>query len=134
MPDEEIKPEVAPTAPSVVIKLDPPIQTDEVTSLKVVPPAAPAAPTKPPAPLGRNGRPVLSRHYAPLVLAVLMLWPLLGCTWLESVAANLPPVQLCVTYKGRQFCAQKVNGVWKFEADLTAEEQAEVVNGIEGGR
>lgn len=55
-----------------------------------------------------------------------------GCSWLESVAAKLPPVQLCVTYKGRQFCASKVNGVWKFDAELTADEQAEVIKGIEG--
>ncbi len=71
MSDEENKPEAlkpevpaAAAAPEVV---PPP------------PPAAAAAPEgKPPAPLGRNGRPVFSRHYAPLLLAVAMLFGL-GC-------------------------------------------------------
>ncbi len=62
MPDEEIKPAdlkpeepAAAAAPEVV---PPP------------PPAAAAAPEgKPQAPLGRNGRPIISRFYAPLLLA-----------------------------------------------------------------
>lgn len=51
-----------------------------------------------------------------------------GCDLIDK----LPPVQLCVTYKGKQFCASKVNGVWRFEAELTADEQDEIVRHIEG--
>lgn len=78
MTPEEIKPEAPPVEgspePSVEIKLDPPIQTDEVTSVKIVD----AAPAKPQAPLGRNGRPIISRFYAPL-LALSLLLPFVGC-------------------------------------------------------
>lgn len=55
-----------------------------------------------------------------------------GCSWLESVVEKLPPVQLCVSYKGKTFCASKVNGQWRFEAELTPEEQDEIVQHIEG--
>ena len=75
MSDEEIKPEEQAPAPAVVsIKLDPPIVADEVTKVVIVP-----APAKPPAPLGRNGRPIISRHYAPLILAFALLLPMVGC-------------------------------------------------------
>jgi hypothetical protein len=85
MPDEEIKTDALAESsvsiepvkdpaspPTVELKLDPPIVTDEVVSVKIVD-------ARPASPLGRNGRPIISRFYAPLLLAVVLALPLASC-------------------------------------------------------
>ena len=49
-----------------------------------------------------------------------------GCSWLEKQNA-----EVCVVYKGRQICAKRVDGVWSFSADLSKDEQDQIINDIE---
>ena len=66
-------------------------------------------------------------------LLLCALWLLqLGCDTIKKIEAVIPPVQLCVTYKGKTFCASKVDGSWRFETELTPEERFEVISHIEG--
>lgn len=50
-----------------------------------------------------------------------------GCAWLDAV----PPVEVCVLYKGKKICASKVDGKWSFSAQLTADEEKEIVTALE---
>jgi len=60
-----------------------------------------------------------------LCASILLLW---GCSLLDRV----PPVEMCVVYKGKQICARKVNGVWSFSATLTEEEKADIIKNVDG--
>ena len=60
-----------------------------------------------------------------LLASIVMLG---GCSLLDRV----PPVEMCVVYKGKQICARKVNGVWSFSATLTEEEKADIVKTVDG--
>jgi len=62
-----------------------------------------------------------------LVLALLALVGG-GCSLFEKV----PPVEVCVVYKGKRICAVKRDGVWMFSADLSPEEKEDIVKGIDG--
>ena len=49
-----------------------------------------------------------------------------GCETMKAVEAALPPMEVCLVYKGRKLCAVKRDGAWFLSADLSAEERAEV--------
>ena len=61
------------------------------------------------------------------ILLTLLMLSLSGCAWFEA----LPPVEVCVLYKGKKICASKVDGKWSFNVALTAEEQGEIVKALE---
>jgi len=67
-----------------------------------------------------------------LVVGLVMGLMLAGCDTIRKIEAAIPPVQLCVTYKGKTFCASKVDGSWRFETELTSEERVEIISHIEG--
>lgn len=60
-------------------------------------------------------------------LALLLALSLGGCSLIEKV----PPLEVCLVYKGKKLCAVKRGGEWFLSVDLTAEERAEVIEGLE---
>ena len=51
-----------------------------------------------------------------------------GCSWLAQ-----QNIDICVDYKGRHVCVGRKDGAWTFSADLSPEEQEEIISGL-GGR
>jgi len=57
--------------------------------------------------------------------AFLALIPLTGCEWLQK-----QNIDICVDYKGRHVCVGRKDGAWTFSADLSKEEQNEIIAGL----
>ena len=61
------------------------------------------------------------------IVALALVALMSGCSFFES----LPPVEMCVVYKGKKICAVKKDGKWTFSAELSQEERDEIVRDIE---
>jgi hypothetical protein len=81
MDSDEVKPAtpILETVPIVPIEAPLPVASEPLAPAKEPEaPLPPAEPSKPEVVLGRNGRPIISRFYAPL-LALALLLPFVGC-------------------------------------------------------
>ncbi len=61
-----------------------------------------------------------------ILLALSLLALGVGCETVKAVEAALPPMEVCLVYKGRKLCAVKRDGSWFLSADLTPAERVEV--------
>ena len=59
-------------------------------------------------------------------IAAILALCLSGCAWLDSQS-----FEVCYVYKGKQVCAKRINGVWSFSADLSKDEQEQIIRDIE---
>lgn len=55
-------------------------------------------------------------------VAAFLVLSLAGCSWLEK-----QNIDVCVDYKGRHVCVGRKDGKWLFSADVTADEQADII-------
>ncbi len=64
-----------------------------------------------------------------LLLALVLALSVAGCTEIREALRDVE-VEFCVDYNGSHVCVGRSGGKWKFSADLTPDQQAEIIKGL----
>lgn len=63
------------------------------------------------------------------LLSAFLALPLTGCAFFKAVGAwaEAQNIDVCMEYKGNHVCVGRKDGAWTFSADLSPEEQREII-------